>query len=173
VPPPSLDFDQVFAESSPFVWRVLGRLGVARSDIPDVCQEVFLIVHRRRADYDGRAPLRAWIYGICVRKAAEYRKLAHRRYEELGDVVQEPGAPAQQERQVELARARQRLAAVLAELSAGQREVFVLYELEELPMAEVAGALECPVQTAYSRLHAARKAVTDAFRTRHKIGEPT
>jgi RNA polymerase sigma-70 factor (ECF subfamily) len=40
--------------------------------------------------------------------------------------------------------------------------VFVLYELEELPMIEVAEAVGCPLQTAYSRLHAARDAVEAA-----------
>jgi RNA polymerase sigma-70 factor (ECF subfamily) len=38
-----------------------------------------------------------------------------------------------------------------------------LYELEELTMAEVAEALGCPLTTAYSRLHAARKSVRAAF----------
>ena len=33
----------------------------------------------------------------------------------------------------------------------------VLYELEGLPMREVAEAIGCPLQTAYSRLHAARE----------------
>jgi len=168
-----LDFDHVFAESSPFVWRVLGRLGVAQRDIPDVGQEVFLIVHRRLADYDGRAPVRAWIYGICVRKAAEYRKRAYRRYEQLGHAAEESGEPGEQERHLELREARACLEGVLAELSSGQREAFVLYELEELPMGEVASAIDCPLQTAYSRLHAARKAVTEAFRKREGRGEPT
>lgn len=160
---PPIDFEQVFAESSPFVWRVLGRLGVARSDIPDVCQEVFLIVHRRSADYDGRAPVRAWIYGICTRKAAEYRKRAHRRYEYPHEAADDSMVPAEQEHELALREARAKLDAVLAGLGNGQREAFVLYELEELPMSEVASVLECPLQTAYSRLHAARKAVSAAF----------
>ena len=37
--------------------------------------------------------------------------------------------------------------------------VFVLFEMEELSMAEVAGIVGCPVQTAYSRLHVARREV--------------
>ena len=160
------DFDNLFTESGPFVWRALGRLGVSQADVPDVCQEVFLIVHRKLVEYDGRAPLRAWIYGICVRTAADYRKRAYRRHETLEAALPEPSAPASQPRQVEARRARSRLQAVLDGLGTGQREVFVLYELEELSMSEVARALDCPLQTAYSRLHAARAAVTEAFRER-------
>lgn len=159
---PTLDFDHVFAESTPFVWRVLGRLGVASADVADVCQEVFLVVHRRRDDYDGR-PVRAWIYGICVRLAADYRKRAFRRHERLALELPEPSMPPPQMRALELRRARARLERVLAELDDGMREVFVLYELEELTMSEVARIVECPLQTAYSRLHAARRAVRAAF----------
>jgi len=52
----------------------------------------------------------------------------------------------------------------LEDLDDEKREVFVLYELEELTMNEVADALACPLQTAYSRLYAARDAVKGAFR---------
>lgn len=163
LPTLELDFDKVFAESSPSVWRVLGRLGVAKADLPDVCQEVFLIVHRRLGDYDGRAPVLAWIYGICVRQAADYRKRAYRRHETLGEPV-ETSVPAEQQRNLELARARARLQAALAELDDGKREVFVLYEFEGLTMKEISGILDCSLQTAYSRLHAARKVVAAAFK---------
>lgn len=170
MPTPSFDFDHVLAESTPFVWRVLGRLGVARSDVADVCQEVFLVVLRRGADYDGR-PIRPWIYGICVRVAADYRKRAFRRRERLVDVLPEAAVAPPQQRALELQRARARLELVLAELDAGLRDVFVLYELEELPMSEVALIVRCPLQTAYSRLHAARRAVRAAFGAPPEQGE--
>jgi RNA polymerase sigma-70 factor (ECF subfamily) len=163
LPPPKLDFDTVFDESSAYVWRLLARLGVSSVDLPDVCQEVFLTVHRRLEDYDGGAPLRSWVYGICVRTAANYRKRAHRRRETVGDPP-DTGAPAGQHRELELSRARARLFGVLATLDEGKRDAFVLFELEELPMREVARILDCPLQTAYSRLHAAREAVVQAFR---------
>ncbi len=167
---PKLDFDHVFSDSRPFVWRVLGRLGVARADVADVCQEVFLIVHRKLDEYDGR-PVRAWCYGICLRVAADYRKRAHRRHERIMEALPDPGVAAEQDGALELARARARLAQVLAELDQGKREVFVLYELEELTMSEVAQIVGCPLQTAYSRLHAARKAVRAAFGSRLELGD--
>lgn len=162
VPSPKLDFHDVFTTSSPFVWRVLGRLGVARADVADVCQEVFLVVLRRLDDYDGR-PVEAWIYGICLRVAADYRKRAFRRHEQLDAAVDEASTPPQQDRALERQRARARLERVLDELDENKREVFVLYELEELSMSEVARIVACPLQTAYSRLHAARQAVRAAF----------
>jgi RNA polymerase sigma-70 factor (ECF subfamily) len=46
---------------------------------------------------------------------------------------------------------------VLDGLDEDKRAVFTLYEIEELPMKEVAEALGCPLQTAYARLYAARR----------------
>jgi RNA polymerase sigma-70 factor (ECF subfamily) len=51
---------------------------------------------------------------------------------------------------------------VLDRLDEAKRDVFVLYEIEGLTMREVCEILDCPLQTAYSRLHAARKVLTDA-----------
>ena len=55
-----------------------------------------------------------------------------------------------------------RLDGILTGLDEDKRAVFVLYEIEQLAMAEVAEAVGCPLQTAYSRLHAARAEVTAA-----------
>ena len=46
---------------------------------------------------------------------------------------------------------------LLACLDEDKRAVFVLYELEGFSMKEVAEIVSCPLQTAYSRLHAARE----------------
>ena len=56
-----------------------------------------------------------------------------------------------------------RLEAALGGADPAQREAFVLYEIEDMPMIEVARAMGCPLQTAYSRLHAARRVVAAAL----------
>jgi RNA polymerase sigma-70 factor (ECF subfamily) len=156
-------FDELFETYATFVWRVLGRLGVPRSDVADVSQEVFLVVHRKLGDFEGRSSLKSWIYGICVRVAAAFRRKPFRKREHaLDELTNESPEPGQDE-QLERRRARARLMAALEALDEEKRSVFVLYELEELSMPEVAEALDCPLTTAYSRLHAARKSVRAAF----------
>jgi RNA polymerase sigma-70 factor (ECF subfamily) len=156
-------FSAAFREHAPYAWRVLRRLGVAEADIEDVCQEVFVVVLRKLPEFEGRSSMRTWIFGICVRTASDHRRRAHLRHEVVTDAP--PELPVSPSQSAELQR-RQALAALdaaLAALDEGKRAVFVLYEIEELPMAEVAEALGCPVQTAYSRLHAARRQVRDAM----------
>jgi RNA polymerase sigma-70 factor, ECF subfamily len=168
------DFRKSFEVHAPFVMRILRRLGVPAADRDDLCQEVFFIVHRKLGEYDGRATFRAWLYGICVRTVSGYRRSARvRRQEsqEFTDVEQrESQVTINPEVSVEARRTCAELEALLGRLDEEKRTIFVLYELEELPMIEVAQAVGCPLQTAYSRLHAARKAMRTLIQ-RHRLGE--
>jgi RNA polymerase sigma-70 factor, ECF subfamily len=158
------DFQHVFSEHCKFVWRVLARLGVQHADLPDVCQEVFLVVHRQLVNFDpNRAALSSWMYGICLRSAADYRRRRERRKETPDEAAELVAVAEHQFEDLAERRAWQRLAAVLDQMDARKREVFVLYELENLPMTQVAAISSCPLQTAYARLHAARRLVFEAF----------
>jgi RNA polymerase sigma-70 factor (ECF subfamily) len=159
-------FAEVFREHAPFAWRCLRRLGVWDGDVDDVVQEVFLIVHRKLGDYDGRAPMRAWIYGICVRKASDYRKLARKGREKLTDDVPEGSSSDGPDASLEGRRALARLDRALAELDDDKRAAFVLYEIEGLGLAEIAEAVGAPLQTVHSRLGAARKHIAEAMSAR-------
>ncbi len=52
------------------------------------------------------------------------------------------------------------LDSALERLPSKQREIFVLFEVEELSMSEIAQLLGCPEKTAYTRLYAARRNLT-------------
>lgn len=164
-----LRFEQVFAEHAPYVLRVMPRLGVIPADVDDVAQEVFLAVHHGLAEFEGRSRVRTWIYGICLRVAGNYRRRAHRRREVRGMEIEVPVDAAQGEG-IDRARSRELLAAGLEALSERKREVFVLYEIEELSMAEVAQAVDCPLFTAYARLYAARREMKQAIERMSKRG---
>jgi RNA polymerase sigma-70 factor (ECF subfamily) len=76
----------------------------------------------------------------------------------------ESSVPATQDADVDRRRALAWLDRVLDELDGDKRAVFVLFEIEQVPMADVAAAAGCPLQTAYARLYAARKHVEAAAR---------
>jgi RNA polymerase sigma-70 factor (ECF subfamily) len=149
----------VFREYAPFVWRVLRGLGVAEADVADVCQEVFVVVHRKLTAFEGRSSLRTWLYGISARTVSDYRRRASRRREVLTDAPLDQAAIGTADDALALRLACRVLDRILDDLTEEQRAVFVLYEIEELTMSEVAELLGCPLQTAYSRLIAARRHV--------------
>jgi RNA polymerase sigma-70 factor (ECF subfamily) len=164
------DLRATFRDHGAFVWRTLRRLGVNDADVEDVGQEVFLVVHRKSAEYDGRAGVRPWLYGICARKASDHRRSAYVRRERAVASVPEETVPAEQPATVERRQARALLDTILAQLDPQKREVFVLFELEELSLAEVAAAVGCPLQTAFSRLQTARGLVEAAVLRLQKGG---
>jgi RNA polymerase sigma-70 factor (ECF subfamily) len=173
VPSETIVFSEVYRENVAFVWRSLRRLGVSERDVDDVCQEVFVIVHRKLATFDATATVRTWLFGIARRVAADHRKRAHVRRETLAAPLELDVSEARtldQSDPIELRRARAILDEILDELDEAKRAVFVLFELEEMAMTEVAKAVECPLQTAYSRLAAARKQVESAVLRRQLRG---
>jgi RNA polymerase sigma-70 factor, ECF subfamily len=151
---------------SPFVWRMLRSLGVREADLDDMSQEAFLVVHRKLPTFEGRGPLRSWIYGIALRVASDYRAKAHHRREVHPASMPLQSVPPDQEAAIRRQQAMQLMDRLLESLSDEQRPVFVLYEVEELSMREVSEIVGCPLQTAYSRYNAARGRI-HAYLERH------
>jgi RNA polymerase sigma-70 factor (ECF subfamily) len=160
-PPASgrLDVTAVHEQHADFVWLSLQRLGVEGADIEDLLQEVFVVVHRRLASFDGSSRLTTWLFGICVRVVAAYRRRAFRRRERVVAEIPEHPAPVEgsPEEAAAARQARARLGAVLDLMDLEKRALFVMFEIDELSCEAIAEMLSIPVGTVYSRLHAARK----------------
>jgi RNA polymerase sigma-70 factor (ECF subfamily) len=154
------DFDSLFETHASFVWRVLRRYGVPERELPDACQEVFLVVHRKLAEFEARSSVRTWLYSIAQRTALSTRRRARFTRERLEEPP-ELGSEAVQHEVLERARRLELIEQALQALSEEQREVFALYELEGMTMAEVARALALPENTALYRLYAARDAIRE------------
>lgn len=162
----SLDVDDVVRTHAPYVVRTLRHLGVSERDLDDVAQEVFLVVHRRKDTWDpARGALRTWIYGICLRHALHHRRHHARHPVDPTDPgLLDTATDSASGEPVERARDARWLGRwVLEQLDDDKRAVFVLYEIEGLSMEEVTTVLGCPLKTGYSRLHAARAIVKDAY----------
>ena len=154
---PPLEIGAIFKEHHSFVWRVLGHMGVAPGEQEDAMQEVFVVVHRRLAEYRDQDKMRAWLYAICSRIARDYRRRLFRRREQLSDTLPDTPLAASQVADVSNRQALEVAKGWLQSLPKKQREVFLLYEVEQMPMAEVAVAVGCPLPTAYARLKKARE----------------
>lgn len=157
-----LTTERIVAEYGAYVFRALRYLGVPERDLADVCQETFVVVHRKLPEFEARASLRTWLYQVCRRTASDYRRRAHVRRETVQDFSEDRTLHAPSS--TEALEARQLLLRALDALDDEKREVFVLSEVEGLTMTEVIAIVGCPLQTAYSRLHAARKRIEEFIR---------
>ncbi|HET7543867.1 MAG TPA: sigma-70 family RNA polymerase sigma factor [Polyangiaceae bacterium] len=153
---------EIFEQHTPFLWRALINLGVPAADAQDQCQEIMITVHRRLASFDG-ASLRGWLYGICVRVASDYRRSARVRREILTDTLPDAADSADLAESLDRQRNTRRLMTALEALDEPKRAAFVLFEIEELTLAEVSEAVGAPLQTVYSRIKAAREQMRRTF----------
>ncbi len=147
---------RLFAAHGRFVFAVVRRLGAPARDAEDLTQEVFMVAHRQIARFDGAHP-KAWLFRIASRVVKDYRGRASNQRERLDESQEPPGDAPAQEGRVWCSQLRSALDAALDHLTDDERAVFLLYELEEMPMSECAAILAIPEQTGYSRLKAARK----------------
>lgn len=156
VPPP---FDEVYEAHVEYLWRAARGMGVSPSAIDDVLQDLFVVVHRRLPDFEGRASMKTWLTRILVRVVSEHRR-RFRRKESGHDELVEDSLDTQQptpEGQMARSEAVALLQGILASMDEDQRVVFVLAEIEQVPVPEIAASLELNVNTVYSRLRLARK----------------
>lgn len=116
-----------------------------------------MVVHRKRAEFEGRSRVTTWLYGICYRVASEYHRRSNRKREQLSDELPEAADPSTPELSFEGREAREKLDEVLDQLDGDKRAVLVLYELDEVPAHEIAERLGIPTGTVYSRLKSARE----------------
>ncbi len=153
-------FEDVYREHFRFVWRSLRRLGVPESDVADASQDVFVVVHRRLAEFEGRSKMTTWLYGICLNVARDRKKLAHNRRRSDDDSPLEYAADERVDiaGDAERRQGLQLLETLLDQLPLEQRAVFTLFEMEGLGGDAIAEMLEIPVGTVHSRLRLAREA---------------
>jgi RNA polymerase sigma-70 factor (ECF subfamily) len=139
-----------------FVWRSLLRLRVPRADAEDALQQVFIVASRK---LDAIEPGReqAFLFGVVLKIAAHARRTEGRRREVLcAEPIEQVDEGADTETLFDRARARATLDAILDAMPMDIRAVFVLFELERLTTAEIAGLLDLPIGTVASRLRRAR-----------------
>jgi RNA polymerase sigma-70 factor, ECF subfamily len=146
---------ELFEAHAAFVLRLVRHLGAHPSDAEDLAQEVFVVAHKRLDTLQHQDSARSWLFGIARRVTANHLRKAKRAGAPLVEELHaaDGGDPAQALQQ---ARDRALLARALDRLDDDKRAVFALFELEGLAMPEVAEMLGCPINTAYSRLYAAR-----------------
>lgn len=164
VPASLPSFDEVYAAHVAFVWRTLRTFGVADAQLEDAVQDVFVVVHRRLPEWEGRAQLTTWLFAIARRVAsAQRRKAGSARTEPM---VDEPAGGDDTFAAIQRAQAAATVTAILDRMDEDKRIVFALVELEQLTVPEVARVLSINLNTAYSRLRLARAAFEQAVKAR-------
>jgi len=147
-----------------FVARVLRNAGTPEAEVDDDVQRTFIAVANRLDDVRPDAE-KSFLLQTALRMAAHARRtLARRREVHDSDAQLRIQGPLSPEQMLDQKRSRELLDEVLEQMTVELRTVFVLYELEELSMTEIAAALRIPQGTVASRLRRARADFRDRVR---------
>jgi RNA polymerase sigma factor (sigma-70 family) len=155
-------FEELFARYREPLYGFFRRRLASKDRAEDLAQETFLVVIRAAFRYEPRALVKTYLYGIALRLlAAERRKLSGN--EPQIDEDHEPAlaedGPSEQALWVRQA---------LEKLDAGEREILMLREYEQLNYSEIAELLRLPVNTVRSRLFRSRMALKSFLEPKRK-----
>jgi RNA polymerase sigma-70 factor (ECF subfamily) len=162
---PAISLAALVSAHLAFVWRSLRRFGVPHADVDDAAQQVFLIARERLASINPGSE-RSFLTGVALRVASHARRAnhrrdtAHQRFLEYQSASVAPEGTAQR-----VLEARELLDRALDRMPGELRSVFVLFELEELTIDEVAELLGLPRGTVATRLRRARMVFHDAAKS--------
>ena len=158
--------EEIFRDYFDFVFAGLRRLGVPASSLDDAVQDVFVVVHRRGREFEGRSSVKTWLYGIALRVAHDHRRRQVRvaAQERLAEAM-EDNRPSPQDAAA-TAEGMRLLEEILAGLDEEKRDVLALADLEGLTASEIAQVVGVPVNTVYSRLRVARALLNEAVARR-------
>ena len=140
------------------VWRAMRRFGVPLRSAEDAAQEVFIVLAAKLDEVQPGKEL-SFLYAVAARVASNLRRSSIHRHEDPGEapVLDGPSSLPDAEVLLEQKRHRELLDRILDTLTQDLRTAFVLFELEDLTVPEIAEVLEIPTGTVASRLRRARE----------------
>jgi len=153
--------ETTYARFAPYVRRRLADLGVPDADLPDLCQEVFLVVHGKEELLPAVERVDLWLREICRRVAAGYRRRAMHRLEVLDcDTGERPDPRADVADESDFGVRLSRLRRALNHLDDESRDLLALHDAGEMPLSQLAKLVDHDRKTVRSRLARARRRVS-------------
>jgi RNA polymerase sigma-70 factor, ECF subfamily len=152
-----MDFEDVYQRFFDHVYRWTRALGGPDAEREDLVQDVFLIVHRRIPDFDGKN-VAGWLYQITRRRVRDFRRLHWVRLllnssppdESLASSAGTPEAELEAKQHDAI------LLRLLSKLPEAQRAAFVLFEIDGYSGEEIARLQDVPINTVWARVKKAR-----------------
>lgn len=153
---------EAYTREVDYLFQTLRRLGAKASEIEDLAQDVFVVLHRNWPTLDTDRTLRPYLFGVAFRIVCAHGR--HRRRESLSAVPDvEDGSPSP-ERALESRQSLALLLAALGRVPLPRRAVLILHELDEVSVADIAQTLSISRFAVYARLRKGRKELTASVR---------
>ncbi|MDQ2736906.1 MAG: sigma-70 family RNA polymerase sigma factor, partial [Pseudomonadota bacterium] len=148
-------FETLYRTYHPRLGRFLGLMTSRRTIVEEALNDTMFVVWKRSATYNGQSKVSTWIFAIAYRTALKALRTQDEPLDTIADEFATDDAGPEQllsadQRRVALNRA-------LEDLSVEQRSVLVLTYFHDLPYAEIARIVDCPIDTVKTRMFHGRR----------------
>lgn len=164
---------EIYTRHDTLVKSALGRFAqdISFEEREDLAQEVFIAVNDSASRFPAGVELRAWIYGVAVKKARSFRRNNWIRKKLLRQKSGEPvgmalGVDTSPARRSEI---RQLIVKALSSLPDSEREVVMLRAIEGFSGDEIALILGVSHGSVRVRLHRARARIEKTLSSEHLL----
>jgi RNA polymerase sigma-70 factor, ECF subfamily len=134
-------YAEIVARHKGRVFGTCSRFARDAHQLDDLCQEVFIRAWRKLNSFRGDAPFEHWLARITITACYDFlrKERRHRGHSSLDEMPVEVG-DSNVERTVAAGRARELLAWGMRQLSADERLILTLLEIEERTVREISAA---------------------------------
>jgi RNA polymerase sigma-70 factor (ECF subfamily) len=136
---------------------------ISAAEQEELTQDIFLLLHRKAAQYEGRGRFKPYLYGIAVKKTRIWRRNTWLRRRLLGgtDARDLPFGPQAESSPVDTAAKKEAVVQILNRLPAKHKEVLLLHSVEGFSGDEIGEILGISAKTVRTRLFRARQAILE------------
>jgi RNA polymerase sigma factor (sigma-70 family) len=160
--PAAVSIDEIYRDFAPLVRRQLFILGVRTADLPDMCQEVFVVLNQNSERIAEIARIDLWLREVCRRVASGYRRRPQNAREVLmtdSDLSAKLNVrdPADTNDSSSCLEDDDRLSLALDRLDDESKDLLALHDAGDLPLTDLAKLVEHDRKTVRKRLELARR----------------
>lgn len=152
------DFRKVYIDNKDLVWNIVSRYVALKEEKEDLFQEIFLNIYKYLPKFRGESKIETWIYRIAVNRSINYMKKLNRKnvMEKIFNNFKAIENIKDESDRSDDVKNEEKLFKPLEILNEKQRMIFVLAEIEDMNLTDVAEYLKMPVGTVKSNLFRAK-----------------
>ena len=149
-------FEALYRIYHPRLDRFLGLMTSRRTIVEEALNDTMLVIWKRSDTFNRQSKVSTWIFAIAYRTALKALRTQDEAVDTLPleEIASDVAGP---EQRVSAGETRAALERALDGLSAEQRSVLVLTYFHDLPYAEIARVVDCPVDTVKTRMFHGRR----------------
>ncbi len=157
-----MNFREIFNQNRQKVKNIIRLVTKESVDVcEDLEQEVYLKAFKNRDKYKEKGKFSSWLGVITYNVSRDYLKCAKKKNETGADdesiFINIKDKKADPEERLLQKERQKRIVDAINSLNKKQRDVIILYEIENISYEEIAKRLNCPVGTVKSRIYNAKK----------------